>query len=82
MLYGAHVWAEVMVVKSTKAKIMRVQRRSALRVALAYRTVSGETALIIAGLPPIDVLAHEQKYIFEGGERSRDRENTLANWQK
>ncbi len=41
-----------------------VQRRGALRVSCAYRTVSEAAVLVIAGTPPIDLLAQERQDIW------------------
>lgn len=47
LLYGAPVWCNIMSAGGWKI-IMRGQRRIALRVAAAYRTVSGDAILVIA----------------------------------
>ena len=44
----------------------------ALRVASAYRTVSDEAVCIIAGTPPIDLLAIERKDVYEARRRAND----------
>lgn len=92
MLYGAPIWADAMLVKAYERKLSSVHRRNALRVASAYRTVSDEAACVIAGLPPIDLLARERKRIYE--EKGRDsgqtkeqiweaaRKETMTVWQK
>ena len=42
----------------------QVQRRCALRIACAYRTVSKPAVLVIAGVIPIRFLAQERKYVY------------------
>ena len=42
-----------------------VQRRGALRVASAYRTVSEPAVLVIAGVMPIDLMARERKQAYQ-----------------
>lgn len=54
--------------------LARCQRRIALRVATAYRTISGEALLVLAGVPPIDLLATERTAVYEG--RLRDGDTT------
>lgn len=49
---------------SGKREMAKVQRKMALRVASAYRTVSEDAILVIANMPPVDLLATERKYLF------------------
>ena len=45
LLYGAEIWADATRIEKYRKKIAVVQRRGALRIACAYRTVS-ETAVL------------------------------------
>lgn len=91
MLYGAPIWADAMLVQSYARKLTTVYRRSALRVASAYRTVSDDAVCIIAGMPPIDLLAVERKKVFDARRRTIDksqkeiwdaaRKKTITDWQ-
>ncbi|KAJ8964365.1 hypothetical protein NQ317_003009 [Molorchus minor] len=59
----------------------------ALRVASAYRTVSTEAALVIAGMIPIDILAEERRELAKaGGAREGnpkvERKKTMRKWQQ
>lgn len=65
LLYGAEIWAEVMQKENYLKKPERVQRTSALRIACAYRTVSKEAILVIAGVTPISLLARERQHIYQ-----------------
>lgn len=65
LLYGCEIWADTLKVKRRTKTIMGVQRRSALRVTSAYRTVSGTAVLLIAGMIPIDIYAQERRKIFK-----------------
>ena len=66
-------------------------RRMALSVASAYPTVSDEAVCIIAGTPPIDLLAIERKDVYEARRRANDniqreiwkaaRKKTMIVWQ-
>ncbi|KAL4111930.1 hypothetical protein QTP88_015796 [Uroleucon formosanum] len=63
-LYACPTWAE----RACKYAICRnlmiwAQRIAALRVTRAYRTVSTEAALFLAGIPPGDLLALERKRV-------------------
>jgi hypothetical protein len=88
LLYGAAVWAEPARERSSwLSSVEAVQRRVALRVISGYRTVPGDTAGLLARLPPIGLLANERKGAREltgSGER-RDkgllRADTLRAWE-
>jgi len=98
LLYAAPVWADTVLASArTVTLLVRAQRLIALRVIRAYRTVSDEAALVLAGMPPADLLALERarlKTSFsnlpqpgEGPQsrasiRRRERSTTLALWQR
>lgn len=69
-------------------KMLRsVQRRVALRICRAYRTVSAEASLVIASLIPIHLLVRERLRTWEcdedRGAASRvERDRTLNSWQE
>lgn len=65
LLYGAEIWAEAMQKGNYMERPEKVQRLGALRVACAYRTVSKEAILVIAGATPISLLATERQRIYE-----------------
>lgn len=88
LLYGAEIWGGAMRVKKYRKSMLAVQRRGALRIACAYRTVSEAAVLVIAGVIPIDLLAIERKRIFEKSEElgrpraaTDERTKTLEDWQ-
>ena len=64
MLYAAPVWADSLEKQYIRRKYVQVQRRMALRIASAYRTVSDSAALVITSIPPIELLAKERKNVF------------------
>ena len=73
LLNGTEVWTDFLNHKIYRKKLAQVQRRSALRVSSAYRTISELAVLIVAGMVPIDLLAKERKMVFQrkkevGGE--------------
>lgn len=90
LLYGSEIWADALEKQSYRNKLARVQRRGALRVASAYRTVSEPAVLLIAGVIPIDLLAKERRALFlkrlEESEEENGRENarirTMEEWQR
>ncbi|XP_057321131.1 uncharacterized protein LOC130664945 [Microplitis mediator] len=91
MLYGAEIWCESLKVGSHRRRLASVQRRGALMIACAYRTVSEAAVAVIAGVIPIDLLGFERKRIWDarqaGGEplknvKAREREETLRLWRE
>lgn len=73
-LYGAPVWSEkLMQVKSNRREILQIQRRMALRVICGYRTVSYEAAMILARIPPIQLVAKRLRRIYLGIRDHRAR---------
>ncbi|XP_046662721.1 uncharacterized protein LOC124355602 [Homalodisca vitripennis] len=60
-------------------EVVAVQRRGALRVACAYRTVSEAAVLVIAGAAPIDLLAFERAKLYDAkgnGDNSMEHGDT------
>lgn len=89
LLYGAEIWADALRKEKYRKRMASVQRRGALRVACAYRTVSEPAVLVIAGVTPISLLANERKRIFERkrvvGKAQASieaRARTLERWQE
>ena len=83
LLYGAPIWANrLLAVKTYQRKMARVQRKSALRVIAAYRTVSGDATMVIAATPPVDLLAAEREARYGGEERKEAREKLMEKWQR
>jgi Reverse transcriptase (RNA-dependent DNA polymerase)/Endonuclease-reverse transcriptase len=87
LLYGAPVWAEVLSKNSNRRLLERVQRLSALRVISSFRTTSGDAALVIAGMLPIDLVAQEAKKTYFGKktnqtvESAAQRAESIRQWQ-
>lgn len=88
LLYGAEVWADSLKKEIYRKRLAQVQRRAAMRVAAAYRTVSEAAVLVIAGCIPVELLAAERKSIYDkkaenGGARARadERSRTIERWQ-
>jgi len=88
LLYGAEIWADSLSKKKYRTRLAQVQRRAALRVASAYRTVSEPAVLVIAGVIPISLLARERKAVYlrksEGDKEAikvEERARTMQEWQ-
>ena len=89
LLYAAPIWVEATLIKSYAKQSACVRRFCALRVCSAYRTVSDDASLVIAGLYPVELLAIEARdirnLITEGTKphiaRTLCRRNTIQLWQ-
>lgn len=81
ILYGAPIWTkEVNEYPNIAKKIHVRQRKTSLRVIRAYRTVSQEMALVLAGNPPVELQAAKLEAVYtrkkvaaEGNVRITDR---------
>lgn len=72
-LYASPTWsAKVASVDRTRTDLICPQRTAALRVIRAYRTVPGEAALLLAEMPPADLIGLKRI-------RIRDRLSVAAN---
>jgi len=97
LLYAAPVWCDtVAATVRTRGMLVRPQRAAALRVTREYRTVSDEAALVLAEMPPADLLSLERKRILSRVAaplipgttppsrsliRRQERNETIAQWQ-
>ncbi|XP_046431021.1 uncharacterized protein LOC124184890 [Neodiprion fabricii] len=89
LLYGAEIWADSLKTKKYCHTMTTVQRRSALRIACSYRTVSAQAVLVVAGVIPIDLFAFERKRVYgrDADVTRRDaatteRDATIQTWQE
>lgn len=84
ILYAAPNWMKALKHKKYRNMINSCQRKVVLRVIAAYRTVSTQAAQVIAGVPPIDLLAAEREEIYLKGKsvKIEARRLLLENWQK
>ena len=65
LLYAAPVWANALQNHAIQKRLFSAQRLVALRVVSAYRTISTSAVLVLASVPPIDLLAEERQEIFQ-----------------
>ena len=95
ILYGAPIWANAICSNpSYGAACRRACRIIALRVACAYRTVSDIALSVVAGLPPLDLMACERAEVYrkgvireegdfdQGPRRNRWSRKTVEEWQR
>lgn len=86
LLYAAPVWVGAMVFDRNVGILEGPQRTMALRVAMAYRTVSTAAALVISGMIPAHLMARERAERHKGRkEQTIDtasmRSRTYRSWQ-
>lgn len=81
-LYGLPIWAGDLVAGrcGSDVSLRRALRRMAIRVTRGYRTISGEAAGLLAGIPPLDLLAEERATVYSRRLvlRRRGRELTVG----
>ena len=65
LTYGIAIWSSALQLQECQRRIYPVGRKMALRVASAFRTVSRDAAHVISGLLPIEILAEEQRRIYQ-----------------
>ena len=65
LLYAAPIWTSALNIHVILKKLFSAQRGVVLRIVSAYRTVSMSAVLVLASVPPIDLLAEERKEIFQ-----------------
>ena len=68
LLDAAPVWANALKNHAIQRKLFSAQRLVALRIVLAYRTVSTNAVLVLASVPPIDLLAEERQETLQLGK--------------
>ncbi|VVC41810.1 Reverse transcriptase domain [Cinara cedri] len=77
-LYAAPVWApKVMLAAKNRDALCREQRRVALRIIRAYRTVSDAAACVLAEWPPMDLLALERCRVASACREERETRTRL-----
>lgn len=92
IMYAAPAWQGAMDCDKYRKRLQSVQRLAALRIVSAYRTVSTSAVLVLASMPPIDLLVRESGTRYDQtrtvtdpamleGIRRTTREQTLRQWQ-
>lgn len=82
LLYAAPVFVKQVKIKDRTTQLTKPQRISALRVISAYRTVSTSAALVLAGIPPVDLLVVEREEIWRKTKtKLQARESLMRTWQ-
>ncbi|XP_072384464.1 uncharacterized protein [Diabrotica undecimpunctata] len=89
VLYAAHVWITAVLTKAYRKQLPRADRKSLLRVACAYRTVSAEAFGVINGCIRMHVLVKARERIYERRNediaterlKKEERERSIMVWQ-
>lgn len=81
LLYAAPVYYPAYENQKLCRRLLSLQRKLNIRISSAYRTISGAAVGVIAGNPPIDLLALERKEKYEGAEKNEARKNLIERWQ-
>jgi len=88
LLYAAPIWAGAMKYERNVNTVLGPQRRIALRIAMAYRTVSTAAVMVVAGIIPAHLMANEKQARYrrkkEGleGNKKEDQQQTYQEWQR
>jgi hypothetical protein len=80
LLYAAPVWAEDTQYSSRRERLLRVQRRAAVGITSAYRTVSTAAVLVVASMMPIHLQAKERNDRYRS--RGDTRQEAIEIWQE
>ncbi|XP_037898553.1 uncharacterized protein LOC119643279, partial [Glossina fuscipes] len=87
-MYGSSVWKKAFAIPAYTKDIQAAYRLCALRVCVAYRTVSENAAMVIAGMMPIDLRAKEGLYrakfhrLSADAARQRAKQRLVEEWQE
>ena len=65
LIYAAPVWPNALQNHAIQRKLFSAERGVARRIVSAYRTVSTSAVLVLASIPPIDLLAEERQETFQ-----------------
>ena len=65
LLYAAPVWTSALNNHDIQKKLFSAQKGVVLRIVSAYQTLSTSAVLVLASVPPIDILAEERKETFQ-----------------
>lgn len=79
LLYAAPVWAtEINRVKERRKIFNNINRLTAMRTIRAYRTISMDAAMILAGTPPTDIMALRYLEIYKETEKLKSKGQTIT----
>ncbi|XP_026481038.1 uncharacterized protein LOC113387863 [Ctenocephalides felis] len=90
MTYGISIWADALKTLKSRRMAGPIHRLSALRIACAFSTISGEAVCVISRTLPLLVLAEERRTIYHrrlqqlSPEKLRleERQNSIDRWRQ
>lgn len=82
VLYAAPVWHQALKFKKYANMLGKINRNLALRISRGYRTISTEALLVMAKVPPMDLLVEERVDLQSGMPRKAARNKLLEAWQQ
>lgn len=95
LLYAAPVWASTInATAKFRQNLVRPQRIAALKTIRTYRTVFGKAASLLAGMPPVYLIAKERTRVkaedpLPGAPtisrvktKKLERKTTIAEWHR
>lgn len=85
ILYAAPVWEGALATEKNRKILASVQSKMAMSVCSAYRTVSEDAVLVVAGIPSINLLAMQRTLLKrerDRGNKVKEREWLMEQWQQ
>nr|CAI5859878.1 unnamed protein product [Callosobruchus analis] len=82
MLYAAPIWETALAKTKLRQRVVAVSRKISIRISCAYRTVSAAASHVVAGTPPLDLLARERSDTHNGMAHNAARELLYIRWQE
>lgn len=83
LLYGASAWERAMAKQVYRNILFKIQRRACIRIISAYRTTSTKALLVIARMPPIDLMArHRAETETRKVPQDRSLADMMTKWQE
>ncbi|GBP97291.1 Retrovirus-related Pol polyprotein from type-1 retrotransposable element R1 4 [Eumeta japonica] len=65
MMYASNTWAPATELEMIRSALSSLQRGFAIKICRAYRTVSLTSAMILAGLLPLDLRIREAEALYK-----------------
>jgi hypothetical protein len=83
VLYAAPVWGSEALKTQDNINILeKTQRKAALRISRAYRTISTDAAMVLAGTIPWKHKVRERTEIYKGEANKKEaREESIRRWE-
>lgn len=84
ILYGTPIWSKALNYKKYELKLNSILRLVSIAVTSGYRTVPTQAIMVIAGIPPVKLLAEERTCIYEKGKEHKQqaRKSLLQKWEE